>query len=152
MKRAQRRTGPTPLADDGSGIRRTSPRPPLVAMRCVLIVHDDAMFRAELLRIVVDAGYEALTASDPQLALAMCVRERPAILLVDIEGEANIGIQLVRLVQFAMRSDAPSCFGCASEGTSPEHFPELAVLLPQPIEPSFIERMIDTFMPQEATE
>jgi two-component system chemotaxis response regulator CheY len=75
--------------------------------KTVLIVDRDIVVRAQLLSILTEAGYEAISASDSNVALAMSVRCRPDLIISDLNiGKAH-GRQLATLLRVAFNEDAP---------------------------------------------
>jgi CheY-like chemotaxis protein len=53
-------------------------------MGCVLVVDDDTAIRSLVETVLVDEGYEVLTAENGQHALEVLERVRPEIILLDI--------------------------------------------------------------------
>ena len=63
----------------------------------VLIVDDDHPTRAGLAMLLMDAGYEAITASTVPAAIKMLSEEHPDLLLVDIRLDEYNGLHLVAM-------------------------------------------------------
>ena len=63
----------------------------------VLIVDDDQPTRAGLAMLLMDAGYEAITASTVPAAIKMLTEEHPDLLLVDIRLDEYNGLHLVAM-------------------------------------------------------
>ena len=63
----------------------------------VLIVDDDQPTRAGLALLLMDAGYEAITASTVPAAIRMLTDEHPDLLLVDIRLDEYNGLHLVAM-------------------------------------------------------
>ena len=62
-----------------------------------ILVVDDEPVNVELLRrLMTKQGYEVLTASDGEMALAVVARERPDIILLDIEMPKLDGLEVCR--------------------------------------------------------
>ncbi len=84
---------PEPLTEDGPAT--------------VLVVENDLLVRAQLAKLLRDQGYRAVSAPDGNLALAMCVRYRPQLVITslapgDLQAERFSG-----LMQVAFGTDAP---------------------------------------------
>ena len=63
----------------------------------VLIVDDDQPTRAGLAMLLMDAGYEAITASTVPVAIKMLTEEHPDLLIVDIRLNEYNGLHLVAM-------------------------------------------------------
>ena len=63
----------------------------------VLIVDDDQPTRAGLAMLLMDAGYEAITASTVPAAIKMLTEEHPDLLIVDIRLNEYNGLHLVAM-------------------------------------------------------
>lgn len=112
MKKPRRAREPSDEPGEGFDSRvrrRDTDRPERAADPTkVLVVDDDALARSEVVCAALDAGYEALAVADPQLALAICVKERPGVLLCSAELVGMPAMKLVRLVLLALGDEAPS--------------------------------------------
>ena len=65
-------------------------------MTTVLVVDDDEPIREFLVDILQSEGYRVLAASDGQQALALALRERPAVVLADVMMPVMTGTELCR--------------------------------------------------------
>ena len=75
--------------------------------KTVLIVDKDIVVRAQLLSILTGAGYEAISAPDGNVALAMSVRCRPDLVISELNMGSVRGSQLSTLLRVAFNDDAP---------------------------------------------
>lgn len=73
----------------------------------VLIVDDDIVVRAQLLSILNSNGYAAVSAPDPNVALAMSVRCRPDLIISDMGMGRAKDSQLAALLKVAFHEAAP---------------------------------------------
>jgi CheY-like chemotaxis protein len=73
----------------------------------VLIVDEDIVVRAQLLSILNASGYNAVSAPDQNVALAMSVRCRPDIIISDMSMGRVKGSQLAALLKVAFDEAAP---------------------------------------------
>ncbi len=73
----------------------------------VLIVDEDIVVRAQLLSILNASGYNAVSAPDQNVALAMSVRCRPDIIISDMSMGRVKGNQLAALLKVAFDEAAP---------------------------------------------
>jgi CheY-like chemotaxis protein len=80
---------------------------PPTRKKTVMIVDQDIVVRAQLLSILSGAGYEAISASDGNVALAMSVRCRPDLIISAIDIGSARGNQLATLLRVAFNEDAP---------------------------------------------
>lgn len=108
----------------------------------LLLVEDNEMNRDMLSRRLARAGFETIVATDGGEALAMIQRERPALVLLDmnlpvLDGwtvcertrkDANTaGIPIIALTAHAMSADRERALaaGCDDYATKPIDFPDL---------------------------
>ena len=73
----------------------------------VLIVDDDIVVRAQLLSILNARGFNAISAPDQNVALAMSVRCRPDLIISDMSMGRVRGNQLAALLRVAFHEAAP---------------------------------------------
>ncbi|MCA9625980.1 MAG: hypothetical protein KC731_43460 [Myxococcales bacterium] len=72
----------------------------------VLVVDEDIVTRAQVLAILSASGYEALSAPDGTVALAMSVRCRPDLVIAAVDMKLR-GEHLTALLSVAFHDDAP---------------------------------------------
>src|ERR687893_306381 len=79
--------------------------------RTILIAEDSRVVRAILREPLLGQGYRVLEAADGEQALACCVRERPDVVLLDVEMPVLDGHQvLARIKQQPELADVPVVF------------------------------------------
>jgi CheY-like chemotaxis protein len=108
--------GHAPLDKDESGLRRITPHDPTPppcdvseprAPLTVLVVDDDAAARESARRALHACGYRVLAAKDGHIALAMCVRYKPDLVIADLDMAGVSGRQLFPSMRLAFGDDAP---------------------------------------------
>ncbi|MEP7013284.1 MAG: chemotaxis response regulator protein-glutamate methylesterase [Acidobacteriota bacterium] len=110
LKRAAGSTGPRPAAP-GAPAAGTEPRPTRV-----LVVDDSAVMRQFMAALVgSQPDLVATTAADPILALAKIERERPDVILLDLEMPRMDGLAFLRRL---MRDDPIPVVVCSSHAQS----------------------------------
>ncbi|MEQ9323539.1 MAG: response regulator [Polyangiaceae bacterium] len=73
----------------------------------ILVVDENIATRARVLSILSEVGYEAISAPDGNVALAMCVRCRPQLVITDLGVGGSAGRQLAARLRVAFVDDAP---------------------------------------------
>jgi len=73
----------------------------------VLVVDDDVRVRAQLVGMLSAAGFQAASTPDANVALAICVRQRPDAIVAEVNSEAMSGTRLLALLRVAFGLDAP---------------------------------------------
>jgi CheY-like chemotaxis protein len=81
--------------------------PPSEVTPTVLVVDEDLATRAQVLSILSAAGYDAISAPDGNVALAMSVRARPALVISSLGVGGPTGRQLAARLSVAFPEDAP---------------------------------------------
>jgi len=76
----------------------------LGAGRLVLIVDDDRSMLALLGQHLRQAGFRVATADDPMQGLASAIRDRPAVVVSDLQMPAGGGDTLLRRLQASSRT------------------------------------------------
>ncbi len=144
---------PSELSDTGaaqspSGVRRRSSRSMRkVAPGTVLIVDDDEQVRASMERMVTAHGWDAISTHDPHVALALCTRETPDIVLSDFDMPGLRGDRLARLLRLTMGDRTPPII--IVTGNDPEEVSQESVqaVLSKPVESetlcATIERLLE---------
>jgi len=99
----------------------------------VLVVENDPLARAQVSRLLRDLGYQAVTAHDGHLALAMCVRYRPGIVLAALAPGSPEASRFAGLIQVAFGADCPPLFLLAEEGVEAKPSDGLAGVLTKPV-------------------
>ena len=65
----------------------------------VLVVEDDASVRRSLVRLLAARGYSAVPARNGATVLEDALRERPAVVLMDLHMPRNSGIEIARTIR-----------------------------------------------------
>jgi CheY-like chemotaxis protein len=84
-----------------------------------IVVDPDSAGRSRIAAILSRAGYRALTAADPNLALAMCLRSSPAALVATVDLPPMSGEKLVALLAVAFGDKAPAVVLVADDDKPP---------------------------------
>ena len=133
----------------GSGVRRrlSSASIPRVVPGTVLIVDDDASLRAGLERMVAAGGWDAISTDDPQLALALCIKERPDVVISDYDMPHLKGDKLALLLEVALGDEAPPVIiVTASQPASLRGDAGVARVLQKPIAEAPLHAAIETLI------
>ncbi len=139
-----------------SGVRRRGPRD-VPARDLVLVVSDDPLSRAALVRELLALDREVLAVDDPQLALAVCVRERPKLLIVDIDAAVMSATKLARLIRLALADEAPRLAVCADAALpnapkAPNASRDFDAVLDDPVPVWQLEALLDSVLPRSAAD
>tara|TARA_Y100000385_G_scaffold291193_1_gene367767 strand:+ start:1565 stop:1948 length:384 start_codon:yes stop_codon:yes gene_type:complete len=114
--------------------------------RRILLVEDNQVNRNMLIRRLERAGHSVITAADGAIALDMMLKERPALVLMDMnlpvkdgwtacrEAQADPKIRdipIIALTAHAMEEDRARALdaGCADFATKPVDFPALLTVI-----------------------
>jgi CheY-like chemotaxis protein len=131
------------LGDDAPEVRAAeeeAPAPSAGAM--VLLVDDDVEVRAALVRVLRKSGYNAVSAPEPNVALAMCVRRRPDIVIAAKDMQGTTGRQLGALLHVAFGNDAPPLVLLTTDDASKEDRAAAAAVVSKPVdETSLVEAL-----------
>ncbi len=73
----------------------------------VLIVDRNIQMRSQVARVLQKHGYGAVSAPDVDVALAMCVRYRPALIIAELEADSRDSEKFTALLQVAFGAEAP---------------------------------------------
>jgi hypothetical protein len=87
--------------------------------RRVIVAHDDAVWRARVTRMLLDAGYVPLTAPDGFMALERCVDEEPSAVIAGLSMATLDGAQLAALLRSRFGDDGPPVL-LVTDGPLPE--------------------------------
>ena len=115
-------------------------------LRRILLVEDNEVNRNMLIRRLERAGHSVITAADGATALDMMLKERPALVLMDMnlpvkdgwtacsEAQADPKIRdipIIALTANAMEEDRARALeaGCADFATKPVDFPALLTII-----------------------
>lgn len=71
--------------------------------RRILIVDDDSTLRAALAIRLRSAGFEVLDSAHPDLAVELAIRERPDLILLDINMPRYTGLEFHECLKFSKR-------------------------------------------------
>jgi DNA-binding response OmpR family regulator len=127
----------TPVATrHGSHVRRRSSRR-VEGAPLVLVVDDDPEMRAALARVVL-RQFRVIEAPNAHEGVALCVTERPRLVVSDYDMPGRAGDELVAMLEVALGSDAPPVI--IVTGGDPLRVPEgcAAAVLTKPVEPSVL--------------
>jgi CheY-like chemotaxis protein len=111
----------------------------------VIVVDSDMALRATMVGWLRGAGYQALAAPDAMVALAMSVRRRPDLLLVDVD-EQRSAKQLEGLLGVAFGDEAPAIVGLASAVDEPHQ----ARVLQKPVDRDQLLEAVNAVVPLDA--
>ena len=110
------------------------------AGRLVLVVDDDRATLMAVAQPLRQAGFRVLTASDPLQGFALAVRERPSVIVSDMQMPAGGGDTLLRRLQGSSRtSGIPVVVVTGSLGPEDRerHLATgVAAVLSKPVEPA----------------
>jgi len=115
-------------------------------LRRILLVEDNEVNRNMLIRRLERAGHSVIAAADGAIALDMMLKERPALVLMDMnlpvkdgwtacsEAQADPKIRdipIIALTAHAMEEDRARALeaGCADFATKPVDFPALLTII-----------------------
>jgi CheY-like chemotaxis protein len=113
--------------------------------RMVLIVDQEVAVRAQVVRVLRANGFNAVSAPDTNVALAMCVRRRPDVLVASRKLGTTDARQLAALLHVAFGDEAPPLLLLADEKELSEaDRAAAAAVLPKPIEEAALLRALDT--------
>ena len=132
----------------GSGVRRRCSTHPqkAAAATTVLVVDDDPLTRSDVVCSALHAGYDALAVSDPQLALAICVKERPGVVICSGELPGLPAMKLARLLSLALGDRAPTFMIYTAEDPAQFADPQVAVSLSKPVDPTRLRLVLDLWV------
>jgi CheY-like chemotaxis protein len=165
--RRQSRTLPPPSAVPKSGVRAMEPQPyrsgptkhltaPYVAAwssdapaNLILVVDDDAHFLAGLTRLLRLEGYDVLDAGSARLALRLCERLRPELVLTDFDMPDMNGVQLAGAIRKQMKGAAPPMVMLTGAANPPLSVSGVARVLRKDIRPSELIDVIDSILEDE---
>jgi CheY-like chemotaxis protein len=81
--------------------------PKKVALRTVVVAHNDARWRAHVSRLLTDAGYVAISAPDGFMALERCIDDEPSAVIAAYAMDTLDGPALASLLRSRFGDDAP---------------------------------------------
>ncbi|MBI4951431.1 MAG: response regulator [Myxococcales bacterium] len=109
--------------------------------RTVLVVDDEASARAELTQQLRGQGYGVVTASSGNVAIAVCLRRRPDLVVADAEMPGIGGAQLTVLLKAAFGADTPPVVLLSADGMAPPDV-QVACVLQKPATEEDLKRAI----------
>lgn len=99
---------PEEAPDDERSTSSTPPaRRPSDLGVSVIVIDSDVGERAKISRVLRKNGYTGVSAPDANVALAMCVRRRPDLLIANLDDAGTTGKKLSALLRVAFGSEAP---------------------------------------------
>lgn len=125
---------PAPVKEDSSSI---------------LVVEHDARTRAQIAHQLRSQGYDVFTAPDGHVALAVCMRNRPDVVISAVELPAVGGRQLIALLRVAFAADAPPVVLLADED-APAVVDDTARWVSKPVEVQALVNAVEAAMAEHA--
>jgi DNA-binding response OmpR family regulator len=120
--------------DKPSGVRRRSSNQiRKFAHGTVLVVDDEPSMRATLERMVARGGWDVVSCDDPQVALSLCVNERPALVLSDFDMPGLDGGKLASLLRLSLGDDCPPVVILTAGEMERARHPDVAAVLHKPV-------------------
>ncbi|MCC6523722.1 MAG: response regulator [Polyangiaceae bacterium] len=109
--------------------------------KTVLVVDDEASARAELTQQLRGQGYGVVTASSGNVAIAVCLRRRPDLVVADAEMPGIGGAQLTVLLKAAFGADTPPVVLISADGMAPPDV-QVACVLQRPATEDDLKRAV----------
>lgn len=106
-----------------------------------IVVDEDIAVRAQVQRMLRAAGHLAVAAPDTDVALAMCVRYRPRLVISGITTDASRGRQLLALLRVAFGEEAPPLVLLGDDGGA---LGDAIAIVPKPVDE---ERLLEAVEP-----
>ena len=119
------------------------------AVTTLLVVDDDIVVRAQIVQMLRKRGYNAVSAPDSNVALAMCVRYRPKAVLAAAQPDAHKSKQLGPLMRVAFGGEAPPLVLLIGEGETPA-VDDAAAVLSKPISDEALAATLLPLLPRAA--
>jgi CheY-like chemotaxis protein len=115
------------LAEADSG--RQPPEQPVT----VLIVDDDIQVRSQVARILQKNGCGAVSAPNLDVALAMCVRYSPQLIVAELEAGSERSKKFSALLQVAFGEEAPPVVTMTTDIEAARAKPDVGPVIAKPI-------------------
>lgn len=136
--------------DVGQGVReeRAGERGPTI-----LIVDDDSVLRRTLARALKQEGFSPIGTGDGQTAVEMCVRLRPAVVLLDLSMPNFNGPQVLKELKARMGNRRPPVIWITGS-VSPENLVHLGgavACIGKPLKVTEIKEIVDKCLAAAAT-
>lgn len=96
-----------------------------------LVVDEDIAVRSQVQRMLKAAGYVAVAAPDSNVALAMCVRYRPRLVISGVTSDESRGRQLLALLRVAFGEEAPPLVLLGDDGGA---LGDAVAIVPKPVD------------------
>jgi CheY-like chemotaxis protein len=136
------------LTDDAPEVRAAEAEAPAPsAGATVLLVDDDVAVRAALVRMLRKRGYHAVSAPEANVALAMCVRRRPDLVIAAQEMQSTTGRQLGALLRVAFGNDAPPLVLLAQKPASDDDRAAAAAVVDKPVDETKLVAALSALRP-----
>jgi CheY-like chemotaxis protein len=114
------------------------------AEQMVLVVDQDVAVRAQVVRMLRKGGYNAVSAPDTNVALAMCVRRRPDALVASRKIGATEVRQLAALLHVAFGDEVPPLVVLSDDQSLTDaDRAAAAAVLPKPVEEEALLNALD---------
>jgi len=99
----------------------------------VLIVDDDIQVRSLVARILQKHGCGAVSAPNLDVALAMCVRYSPELVVAELEAGSERSKKFAALLQVAFGDDAPPVVTMTADAEAAKARPDAGLVIAKPI-------------------
>lgn len=99
----------------------------------VLIVDDDIQVRSQVARILQKSGCGAVSAPNLDVALAMCVRYSPELIVAELEAGSERSKKFSALLQVAFGDDAPPVVAMTADIEAAQATPDVGLVIAKPI-------------------
>ena len=113
----------------------------------VLVVDSDIAVRSQLIKLLKNKGYNPVSAPDANVALAMCVRYRPDLVLSECPPNATAGKQLAALLRVAFGDQAPPFIALVQNKEDKLPREAVAGVVAKPIEEASLIAAIEPHLP-----
>ncbi len=108
----------------------------------VLVVENDPLLRAQLSRHLRENGYQAVSAHDGHLALAMCVRYRPQLVIASLDGDSSMAGRFAGLMKVAFGTEAPPLVRLVTEADDGKADDGAVAVLVKPVDESALMAVV----------
>ncbi len=90
-----------------SRVRRRADPPAEASCMCIVVVDDDADLRLAVAQALRRRGHRVVVAPDGHIALAMCTRNQPDLIISDVDMPTMSGTQMAWLLALRLGADSP---------------------------------------------
>lgn len=117
------------------------PRAREIALRRVVVAHNDARWRAHVSRLLTDAGYVPISAPDGFMALERCIDDEPSAVIAAFAMDTLDGPALASLLRSRFGDDAPPVLLVADSPLPAPPPGAMAVILSNAIEEDLLPEL-----------